>query len=167
MITKNMSPEEVANYVEEFVKRHISFDKRIKERTEITGVLPFITNKKIILLLQDEIQIINQEELNLDKEHQEIVQIIVEYIFKNKENKKLLEIKTAFFDEYLFGFEFIGQLGKPFESIMTLNSYFEFSGIGTREPKVPKEKNITNTMSYEKFISVLNEHYIAASQPLI
>lgn len=167
MITKNMPPEEVANYVEEFVKRHIFFDKRIKEKTEITGVLPFITNKKIMLLLQDEIQIINQEELNLDKEHQEIVQKLVEYIFKNKENKKLLEIKTAFFDEYLFGFDFVGQLGKPFESIMTLNSYFQFSGIGTREQKVPKEKNITNKMSYKTFISILNEYYIGSSDPLL
>lgn len=167
MITKNMSPEEVANYVEEFVKRHISFDKRKTERYEIIKIIPFISNTKITLTLQNEIHAINNEENSLDKEHQEIIQKFLEYIFQNKENKKLLDIKTSFVNEEIFEFEFTGILGKPLYSVMTLNSYFELSGTSTKDRKVPREANLTNSISYKKFISVLNENYIILAEKLI
>lgn len=174
MIKNEMSVSEVTSIVEQFTKDYVEFEKRCyTEKSELKKVLPSISNKTVLAVLEKEIKSIEQEESKFHSNHTKIIQQLVDYVFKNDFRKGLVVVEE-FFDtasyrnssggyDDIFYFVLSGQLGKPLYDVMVLDSCFEFFGTGK---KIPSEQKLTNTMTHKKFVTVVNKFYIAEGEQL-
>lgn len=174
MINKKMTVNDVVDTVEKFIAQYISSEHRTDEKYELEKTLPKISNKAAKDVIQKEIDNIKREENEICDNHQKLIQELVDYVFTNNFRKNMLIVETYFdtqsyrnsdggYDDFFY-FVFSGQLGKPLYDLMTLSSLYEFWAVGKT---VPKDNKLTNTMSRETFVSVVNRFYIAEGEPLV
>lgn len=173
MIKNKMTVNEAVVVVENFIKHYIDFEQRTNDKYELQNVLPKITNETAKAALQKEINSISHEEDILCANHQLLIQQFAEYVFHNDFRKNLLGVETYFdtqsyrnssggYDDFFY-YVFTGQLGKPLYDLMTLGAYYEFYA---NDKKVPEEKQLSNTMSYQEFASIVNQYYIGEGDNL-
>lgn len=173
MIKNDMSIAEFSATVENFIAYYIGFEERFNDKRELEKALQHISNETAKAVIQKEIDAIEEEDSLLVEKHENLIQSAVEYVFRNEYRKSLLTIET-YYDvqsfknsdggyDRIYTYMFSGKLGKPLYDIMTLCSWFEFYGLGH---SIPKDKQLTNQMSYEEFAKVVNACYVGEGSAL-
>lgn len=173
MIKNDMSIAEFSDTVENFITYYNGFEQRLDDKSELEKAMTHISSKTAKAVIQKEIDAIQEEDNTLVEKHENLIQSAVEYVFRNEYRKGLLTIES-YFDvnsfknnnggyDNVYSYMFSGKLGKPLYDLMTLCSWFEFYGDGH---SIPKERQLTNQMSYEEFAKVVNACYVGQGSPL-
>lgn len=173
MIDNKMGIPEAVRAVRDFIQYYVNFDQLLKDKSELEKALTEIKNETAKALIEKEIKSIQEEDDALAGKHQMVVDQFVKYAFHNNYRKALITVETYFDKEEFkkdsgiytdtYTYRFSGILGKPLYDIMTLCSWYAFWGDGH---EIPMEKQLSNTMSYDEFIKVVNDYYIDEGQPL-